>query len=158
MIETKQNPIMSTTWLTSFNNFRCSDHLTKWYCCLICKIILLLNMYPYYVIWTCIFKCKYFIWGRPSRVRTVYINSSPPGQNDHYFADDIFICIFVKQRWCILIEVSVKLVLNGPIDNNPALVKIRAWRRIGNKSLSEPMLTGFIDANMGGEFRNTRAT
>ena len=33
-------------------------------------------------------------------------------------------------------------------DNNPALVEIMAWRRIGDKSLSQPMLTQFTDAHM----------
>ena len=40
----------------------------------------------------------------------------------------------------------MKFVPKGPVDNNPALVKIMAWRRIGDKPLSEPMLTRFTDA------------
>ena len=42
----------------------------------------------------------------------------------------------------------MKFVLKGPTDNNPALVEIMAWRRIGDKPLSEPMLTRFTDAYM----------
>ena len=38
----------------------------------------------------------------------------------------------------------------GVIDNNPPLVLIIAWRRIGGKSLSEPMLTHFTDAYICG--------
>ena len=49
-------------------------------------------------------------------------NSSPPGQNGRHFTDDIFSCIFVNEKFCILIEISPKLVPKGPIDNNPALV------------------------------------
>ena len=37
-----------------------------------------------------------------------------------------------------VIIISPKFVPDDPIDNNPALVKIMAWRRIGN---NEPMLT-----------------
>ena len=37
-------------------------------------------------------------------------------------ADDIFRCIFVNEKFCILIEISLKFVPKGPIDNNPALV------------------------------------
>ena len=48
--------------------------------------------------------------------------SSPPGQNGRSFADDIFRCIFVNEKFCILIKISVKFVPKGPIDNNPALV------------------------------------
>ena len=42
----------------------------------------------------------------------------------------------------------LKVVPKGPIDNNTALVEIMAWRRIGDKLLSQLMLTRFIDACM----------
>ena len=67
-------------------------------------------------------------------------NSSPPGQNGRHLADDIFRCIFVNEKFCLLITISLKFVPKGPIDNNPALVEIMVWRRIGDKPLSEPML------------------
>ena len=63
-------------------------------------------------------------------------------------ADDIFKCIFLNEKICILIKISPKCVPKGPIDNNPALVQIMAWRLFGTKSLSEPMLTRFTDAHM----------
>ena len=50
------------------------------------------------------------------------LNSSPPEQNGHHFADDIYRCIFVNEKFCILIKISLKFVLKGPTDNNPALV------------------------------------
>ena len=74
------------------------------------------------------------------------VNSSPPGQNGRHFADDIFRCIFVNEKFCILIKISLKFVPTGLIDNNPALVSIVARRRIGDKPLSEPMLNLFTDA------------
>ena len=37
-------------------------------------------------------------------------------------ADDIFKCIFMNEKFCILIKISLKFVPKGPIDNNPALV------------------------------------
>ena len=52
----------------------------------------------------------------------MFIDSSPPGQNSHLFTDDIFRCIFVNEKFCILIKISLKFVPKGPIDNNPALV------------------------------------
>ena len=61
-------------------------------------------------------------------------------------ADDIFKCIFLNEKCCILIKISLKFFPKGPIDNNPALVQIMAWRRIGDKSLYEAMLTRFNDA------------
>ena len=51
-----------------------------------------------------------------------YVNSSHPGQNGRHFADDIFSCIFVNEKFCILIKISLKFVPKGPIDNNPTLV------------------------------------
>ena len=38
------------------------------------------------------------------------------------------------------IKFSLKYVRKGPIDNNPALVQLMAWRRSGDKPLSEPMM------------------
>ena len=55
-------------------------------------------------------------------------------------ADDVFRCIFVKEKICILSIISLKFVPKGPIDNNPALVQIMAWHRPGDKPLSEPMI------------------
>ena len=64
------------------------------------------------------------------------------------FADDIFRCIFANENFCILIKISQNFVPNSPIDNNAALVKIMAWRQLGDKPLSESMLTQFTDAYM----------
>ena len=50
----------------------------------------------------------------------IYMNSSPPGQNGRYFADYIFGCIFMNEKFYI--KISLKFVPNGPIGNNPALV------------------------------------
>ena len=76
------------------------------------------------------------------------INSSTPGQSGRHFTDDTFKSIFVKENLCILIRISLKFVPEGPINNIPALVLMMAWRRIGDKPLSEPMLTRYNDAYM----------
>ena len=44
----------------------------------------------------------------------------PPGQNSHHFSVDTFICIFLNEKFCIWIEISLKFVPKGPIDNKPA--------------------------------------
>ena len=55
-------------------------------------------------------------------------------------ADDIFKCISMKAKFCILIQISLKFVSKGLIDNNnTALVQVMAWRRTGDKPLLEPM-------------------
>ena len=59
-------------------------------------------------------------WSRLGWTGTV--NSSPPGQDGRHFADAIFRCIFVNENIHILIQISLKFVPKGPIENNPALV------------------------------------
>ena len=59
-----------------------------------------------------------------------HLNSPPPPwQNGRHFADGISRCIFVNEKFYILIEMSLTFVPNGPIDNNPALVWIMTWRQ-----------------------------
>ena len=48
-------------------------------------------------------------------------NSSPPGQNSRHFAKDVFTCIFVNEKFCILIWISLICFPKGPLDNNQAL-------------------------------------
>ena len=52
---------------------------------------------------------------------STFVNS-PPRQNGRHFEDDIFRCIFVDEKFCILIKISIKFVPKGQIDNNPVLV------------------------------------
>ena len=59
-------------------------------------------------------------------------------------ADDIFKCIFLNENLSISIQISLKFVPKGPINNIPALVQIMAWRRPGDKPLSEPMMIGLL--------------
>ena len=40
----------------------------------------------------------------------------------------------------ISIKISLKFIPKGPINNIQALVQIMAWRRRGDKPLSEPMM------------------
>ena len=51
-----------------------------------------------------------------------WVNSSPPEQNGCHFADNVFKCISVNEKFCIAIQISLKFVPKGPIDNNVALV------------------------------------
>ena len=64
------------------------------------------------------------------------------------FADDISRCIFINGKFCILIKILLKFIPKGLINNKPALTQIMAWRRIGDKPLSESTLTRFTDAYM----------
>ena len=68
------------------------------------------------------------------------LNTLRPRQNGRHFADDIFKCIFLNENVSIAIKISLKFVPKGPIKNIPALVQVMAWRRSGDKPLSEPMM------------------
>ena len=63
-----------------------------------------------------------------------------PKQNGRHFPDDNFKCIFLNKNLWNSIKISLKFVPKGPINNIPALVQIMAWRRPGDKPLSEPMM------------------
>ena len=72
------------------------------------------------------------------------INTLRPRQNGRRFADDTFKRIFLNENVRISIKISLKFVPKGPINNNPALVQIMAWRRPGDKPLSEPMMVRLL--------------
>ena len=59
------------------------------------------------------------------------------------FTDNIFKRIFMNEKCCISIQISLRFVLNGPFDNKLALVQVT-----GDKPLPEPMLTQFPDTCM----------
>ena len=91
-------------------------------------------------------------WTKPKQIRakswahywgtshvTAQFNTLRPRQNGRHFADDIFKCIFLTENAWILIKIKLKFVSKGSI-NIPALAQIIAWRRPGDKPLSESML------------------
>ena len=87
-----------------------------------------------------------------ARNKFTALNSSPPGQNGGHFADYIFWCFFLNENVRNWIQFWPQFVLNGPIDNKPALIQVIAWHRTGDNLLPEPMLTQIIDiyASLGG--------
>ena len=52
---------------------------------------------------------------------------------NNILADDNFGCIYLNENDRILIRISLKFVLSGPIDNPPKLVQVMAWRQTGDK-------------------------
>ena len=73
-----------------------------------------------------------------------WLNTLSPRQNGCHFADEICKCIFLNENGWILINISLKFVPKGQINNIPALVQIMAWYRPDNKPLSEPMLVSLL--------------
>ena len=66
------------------------------------------------------------------------VNTLRPRQHGHHFADDIF--------KCMSINISLRFVSKGQINNITKLVQVMAWRHPGDKPLSEPMMVKFTDA------------
>ena len=76
-----------------------------------------------------------------------WVYSLRPGQNGRYFAEDIFICIFIcifNENVWISLAISLKFFPEVRINNIPALVQIMAWRRPGDKPLSESMMVSLL--------------
>ena len=76
--------------------------------------------------------------------RWVAINKLRPRQNGRHFADDISKYIFLYENARISLKISLKFVPNVRINNIPALAQIMAWRRPGDKPLSEPMVVSLL--------------
>ena len=51
----------------------------------------------------------------------------------------------MNEKFCISIQISLRLVSKGPIDNKSALVQVMACRLFGAKPLPGPMLAEFTD-------------
>ena len=69
----------------------------------------------------------------------IEVNTLRPRQNGRHFPD-IFNWIFLNENVWISINISLKFVPRGPVNNIPTLVQVMAWRRPGDKPLSEPMI------------------
>ena len=78
-------------------------------------------------------------------VRMNYIiNPLRPRQNDRHFTDDTLKRIFLNENVRISIKISLKFAPKASINNIPALVQIMAWRRPGDKPLSESMMVSLL--------------
>ena len=71
-------------------------------------------------------------------------NTLRPRQNGRHFPDDIFKCIFLNENVWISLKITLKFLPKDPINNIPGLVQIMAWRRPGDKPLSEPMMVSLL--------------
>ena len=76
-------------------------------------------------------------WGSP-------INTLRLRHHGRHFADDTFKRMFLNENVRISIKISLKFVPKGPMINVSALVQIMAWRRPGDKPLSEPMMVSLL--------------
>ena len=119
-----------------------SDHLQNLYILYIVHITLYYwkrTCVSYLVYWTCVpgsmtanwcdknsYDCVLTLWGRDKM--------------DAFFAGGILL----NENVCISINISLKSVPIGQINNIPALVQIMAWRQPGDKPLSEPVMFSWL--------------
>ena len=54
----------------------------------------------------------------------------------------------MNEKFCIVIQISLKFVPKAPINIILVSVQMMAWRRLGDKPLSEPMPAHFTGAYM----------
>ena len=73
-----------------------------------------------------------------------HLNTLRPKQNGCNFTDNILKCIFLNENMWISICISLKFVPKVRINNITALVQIMAWRRLGDKPLSESMVVSLL--------------
>ena len=71
----------------------------------------------------------------------VQLNTVSSEKNGQQFSDKIFKCILLNANSCMLIEISLKFVSEGPIDVKSALVETMVCNWTGAKPLPEPMMT-----------------
>ena len=87
---------------------------------------------------------KLILWQNKCDEFFSLVNTLRPRQNGRHFTDDIFKCIFLNENAWISLQISLKFVPKVQINNIPALVQIMAWRRPGDKPLSEPMMVSLL--------------
>ena len=75
----------------------------------------------------------------------VFVTSMRATQNRYHFADGIFKCIFLNENASILLKICLRVLFSRTrINTIPALFEIMAWRRPGNKQLSETMMVSLL--------------
>ena len=72
------------------------------------------------------------------------LNTLRPRQNGRHFADEVFKCIFLNENVWTSHNISLNFAPKFRINNILALVQIIAWRRSGDKPLSEPMMISLL--------------
>ena len=74
----------------------------------------------------------------------IFPNTLRPRQHDRHYPGDILKCMFLNKNVWIFLTISLKCVRKVRISNVPSLVQIMAWRRPGDKPLSEPMIVDLL--------------
>ena len=84
------------------------------------------------------------LWPCSSQLPTCHLNTLRPRQDGRHFPDDIFKWTFLNENVWISLKNLLEFIPQVSIYNSPALVQIMAWRRPGDKPLSEPMMASLL--------------
>ena len=76
------------------------------------------------------------------------VKSSPLGHNGRHFTDDVFKCIFVNEKFCILNRISLKFVAKRSFDKKISIGSCNGLAPSRRQPLHEPMLAYFVDVYM----------
>ena len=96
---------------------------------------------PPFMLFALFVECYYYMHGSKSILIYLYLlNILRPMENVRQFAHDIWKCILLNDHCCIFTLNTQKIVSNDVFFDMPSLVSIMAWRRIGDKPLSGPMM------------------
>ena len=79
----------------------------------------------------------------PRNSTTMWVNTSRPEQNGWHIVGYIFKCILLKEKFCILIQITPKFIPYGAVGNNSVFIQAMAWC---NKPLPVAIVTKFHDA------------
>ena len=55
---------------------------------------------------------------------------------------------FHEWKFCVLIKILLEFILNGPIDNNLALVQVMAWHQTGGRLNKKDGLTRYGNSHV----------
>ena len=81
------------------------------------------------------------------------VNTLWPKQSGRHSADDISKCLFVNENVRIPVKISLNCILDVRIDDIPALSRVMAGRRSGDKLLSDQMMVS-LPTPQGGNGNN----
>ena len=87
-------------------------------------------------------------------IHSLFFNTVTPRQNGSHFAEGIFLFILFYGNYHSLIlitlicvskvQISLKFVPKGQINDKPALIQIMAWHRTGDRTLYVPIIITII--------------
>ena len=114
--------------------------IANWYCIVFSGIIIVKHGDAYIMVFLLgTYHLLPWIWLSTPLPWSSWNKKLRPRQICRYYADDTYKCIFFNKNILFRLMCAPK----GPINNIPALVRIMAWCRLGDKPLYERMMVNY---------------